>query len=190
MNPSYIPNLLTIFRVALILPIVWLLLEGAYQIAAVLIGVAVLTDGLDGFLAKNFDWRSRFGEITDPIADKSLFIAVFVTLAYLELVPVWLVIAVLIRDAVIVIGGLAYHYLIGAYDMAPSLISKLNTLIQFLFVFLVLINVATGFPGHNVVTNMVYVVGATTIMSGLDYMMTWGRRAWLEHRSKRHVGGQ
>lgn len=182
MNPRYIPNLLTIFRIALIPPIVWLLFEGAYQTAAILIGVAVFTDGLDGFLAKNFDWRSRFGEITDPIADKSLFIAVFVTLAYLKLVPVWLVVLVLLRDAVIVLGGLAYHYLIGPYVMAPSLISKLNTLVQFLFVFSVLINVATGLGGNSVVSTMVYIVGATTILSGLDYVMTWGRRAWI--RSK------
>ena len=170
-------------------PVVWTILYGSPQIAAVLVGIAVFTDGLDGFLAKNFDWRTRFGAVTDPIADKALFIAVFVTLAYMGLIPMWLLWVVVVRDLVIVCGGLAYHHLIGRFRMAPSMISKLNTLVQFLFVFSVLINLATGFPGAAVVNGMVFLVLATTLLSGLDYVLTWSKKAMSE-RSEDHVGGQ
>ncbi|MEM7282419.1 MAG: CDP-alcohol phosphatidyltransferase family protein [Pseudomonadota bacterium] len=180
MKPRYIPNLLTVFRIALIPPIVWTILHGPTQTAAVLVAVAVLTDGLDGFLAKNFDWRTRFGEITDPIADKALFISVFIALAYAGFIPVWLVWAVLIRDLVIVSGGLAYHYLIGRFEMSPTVISKLNTLVQFLFVFTVLISLSTGFPNSTVVKYLTYIVLATTILSGLDYVVTWGKKAVIQ----------
>lgn len=188
MNPKQIPNILTVIRIGLIPPVVWFLFQESYQVAAILVAIAVFTDGLDGFLAKTFNWRTRFGEITDPIADKSLFIAVFVSLAVLGLIPWWLFLTVVMRDIIIVSGGLAYHYLIGPYDMSPSLISKLNTMVQFLFVFFVLMHLAIGLPGDAGVKLLTFLVMATTIISGLDYVITWGHRAWVQYGSKHDAG--
>ena len=65
----------------------------------VLFGAAALSDAADGFLAKRFGWQSELGAVLDPAADKLLLATVFVTLAYLKLVPLWLMAAAVARDA-------------------------------------------------------------------------------------------
>ena len=176
MSLRFIPNLLTILRFLLIGPIIYLLVEHRFTPALVLTAAAVFSDGLDGFLARQFDWRTRLGSILDPLADKLLSGSVFVTLALLGIVPVWLVALVLGRDLLIVIGGLSYHFLVGPFEMEPSIISKLNTLVQLLFILTVLANSATQIPYVTVqVTGAALVF--TTIASGIDYVIRWSRRA-------------
>ena len=98
MKPSDIPNLITVFRFLLVPPLVWLLLNDRFGAALVVFGVAGFSDGLDGFLAKRFHWTSRIGALLDPLADKLLLIASFVTLGWLGWIPVWLVVLVCLRD--------------------------------------------------------------------------------------------
>ena len=93
----------------LVWPIVNALVTDRYVLALVLVAVAGISDGLDGFLAKRFDWRSRLGGLLDPLADKLLLVSTFVTLTFMTLVPVWLTAVVIIRDFVIVSGGLFYQ---------------------------------------------------------------------------------
>ncbi|MGB5285665.1 MAG: CDP-alcohol phosphatidyltransferase family protein, partial [Polyangiales bacterium] len=88
MNPKYIPNAICIVRIILVAPIVWSLLEVRYGLALGLILMAGLSDALDGFLARRFDWRTRLGGLLDPAADKLLMFAAYDTLAVIGLVPV------------------------------------------------------------------------------------------------------
>lgn len=176
--PKDIPNLISIARILLSLPVAWLLLNERYGEALILFFIAGVSDGLDGYLAKQFGWRSRLGSILDPLADKMLLVTSFLCLAWVGLIPFWLVALVMGRDLVIVLGGLAFHWLIGHYEMAPTWISKLNTVLQITLVLaLVLSNGLHALPDTFLVW-LVYGACLTTILSGLDYVWTWGRRAY------------
>ena len=177
MKLSAIPNALSIFRMLLVVPAVVFLWEGRHLDALLVIALAVFTDGLDGFLAKRFGWRTRIGGILDPLADKLLFVCVFVVLGLKGLIPFWLMALVLLRDLVIVSGGLAYHLLHGPFEMSPTLLGKINTLVQFVFTLAVLVAAATGLPPRAVVEMLGFALVVTTLVSGLHYFWLWGRRA-------------
>ena len=106
MNARDIPNIISVLRIVLVVPIIVLMLEQQFAAALLLFFVAGLSDGLDGYLAKRNNWGSRLGSILDPLADKLLLISSYVALGWLGLIPVWLVAVVLIRDIVIVSGAL------------------------------------------------------------------------------------
>lgn len=178
MNPRHIPNLLCILRMLLVVPVVLLLLKGEYLWTLAVFCVAGFTDVLDGFLAKRFDWRTQLGGMLDPLADKLLLVASFATLACVGLAPLWLFVAVMARDLIIVSGATAYRLLIGPFAARPTLISKANSALQLLFVLIAVANAAFGFPGPTGLDVLIWAVLATTVISGLDYMYTWGIRAW------------
>ena len=96
-----IPNAITIFRIGLVAPIVWLLLNTNYGAALLLMVVASLSDALDGWLARRFNWRSSFGAAIDPFADKLLVGSMFVVFWIQSHIPSWLVLIVLSRDILI-----------------------------------------------------------------------------------------
>lgn len=130
MNRRDIPNSISVFRILLVVPVVWLLLQQHYAMALVLFAIAGLSDALDGFLAKVNGWESRLGSILDPLADKLLLVCSFLALVWLGLIPSWLFVVVIARDLIIVIGGVAFHLMFGRFEMEPSIISKMNTFFQ------------------------------------------------------------
>jgi cardiolipin synthase len=184
---AHIPNAMCIVRMLLVVPIVWSLLTGRFLAALMLIFLAGVTDGLDGFLAKHYDWRSRLGGILDPLADKLLLVSVFLTLTGIGLAPVWLAAVAIGRDLVIVAGGLTYQYLIADVEPEPSRISKLNTVFQLLFVLFVIANQAFAWPPRI----SILVIGAgvlfTSVVSGLDYVLRWSSKA-IAAGSRPHAG--
>lgn len=145
--------------------------------------IAGVSDGLDGFLAKKMRWESRLGALLDPVADKLLLISSYLTLAWLGLLPAWLVVLVLLRDLVIVTGATLYHFRIEKVEAAPTIVSKLNTVLQILLVLLVITGQTFSVPVTGLIQAMVYAVAVTTVMSGFDYVFTWGRRARSQGRS-------
>ena len=177
MQARDIPNMLTIARIVMVPPILWLLLEREFGWALLVFFVAGVSDGLDGLLAKKFDWTSRLGALLDPIADKLLLMSCYITLAWLGLLPVWLVGLVLLRDLVIVIGATFYHFRIEKLQAAPTLVSKLNTLLQILLVLLVIVSQSQAWRVEPWMKFMIGAVAASTLWSGADYVLTWGRRA-------------
>ncbi|VAW83338.1 CDP-diacylglycerol--glycerol-3-phosphate 3-phosphatidyltransferase [hydrothermal vent metagenome] len=70
-----------------------------------------------------------------------------------------------------------YNYRVERLDAHPTLVSKLNTLLQILLVLLVLFNQATGYGDSQWIAWLVYAVTVSIVWSGLDYVITWGRRA-------------
>src|SRR5690606_7666516 len=123
-------------------------------------------------------WRTRLGSLLDPAADKLLLVSVFLTLAYLELVPTALALIVLGRDIVIVAGALCYQFLIAPLEGQPMPVSKLNTACQLLFVLLTMAHVEFAWPDAAVLTVLGAAVVFTSITSGLAYVIGWSRRAW------------
>ena len=117
----------------------WLLWHQDYGVALVVIAVAGLSDFIDGELARRFDWRSRFGEFADPLADKLLVSVVFVVLVLQQHIPIWLVVVVVLRDAVILGGAAAYRLLFRDIEISPTFVSKANTAVQVVVPILVLV---------------------------------------------------
>ena len=80
----HLPNLICLFRIALIWPIATALAARAMPTALVLFAAAAVSDGLDGYLAKRFNWTSEVGKILDPLADKLLLVTIFIEAAWLK----------------------------------------------------------------------------------------------------------
>lgn len=185
MNVATLPNLICVLRIGLTVPIVLLLAEGRYGPTLVLFAVAAASDALDGYLAKTFGWTSELGKVLDPLADKLLLVSVFITLAWVGLVPAWLAALAVTRDFVIGIGAGVYRWLFGPLDGRPTAPSKLNTLVQILFVIAVVWRAAfPGFPQW-AVTTLGALVLVTTVVSGVDYVATYVRKALAVSRGRR-----
>jgi cardiolipin synthase len=182
MNPRHIPNLISAARVLLVYPVVSLMLEQRYGPALALFVVAGVSDGVDGFLAKHYHWQSRLGSFLDPLADKLLLVCCYGVLAWQGWLPVWLTVLVVLRDAVILGGAVAYHFLMRPFEGQPLLLSKLNTLLQLVLVFAVLASrVVAGIPGL-LLDGLVLLTALTTFGSGAQYVHLWGRRYLQERR--------
>lgn len=164
-------------RIVLVVPIAMALAEQRLPLAALLFFVAAASDGVDGWLARRFGWQSALGGVLDPIADKVLLATVFVTLAYLKLVPLWLMMAAVGRDVIIVAGAIAYRVVIGPVTAHPSLISKINTLCQAAYILAVLSREEFSEPPQWMAIWLGALVFATVIVSGIDYVSVYAKRA-------------
>lgn len=180
----HLPNIICILRIALVWPIAVALGNGEYLLALGLFFVAGFSDGVDGYLAKRFNWTSDLGKFLDPMADKLLMITVFVESTWLGLVPWWLTSAVVARDVLIGLGALVFRLWFGPLHGRPTISSKINTLLQLLYVMLVLMDVAVSFPPHEVLDALGIIVLATTALSGFNYLSIFTRRALAQPMSQ------
>jgi cardiolipin synthase (CMP-forming) len=160
-------------------PIATTLHAGEYRAALALFTAAAVSDGLDGYLAKRFNWTSELGKVLDPLADKVLLVTVFVECAWLGLAPWWLTAAVVARDVLIVLGALTYRLWFGPLRGRPTPLSKVNTAAQLLYVLLLILNAALHAPPHEILEACAVVAFATTAVSGVHYVLTLTRRAWI-----------
>ncbi len=174
----HLPNLICVVRLLLVWPIVRALHAGADLTALVVFIAAAVSDGLDGYLAKRFDWTSELGKFLDPLADKLLLVAVFIECAWLGLVPWWLTAAVVGRDVMIGLGALIFWLWFGPLRGRPTALSKVNTAAQLLYVMLVLLHGAAGVPPPEILDACALLTLATTVLSGVHYILTFTRRAW------------
>ena len=177
MSLRWLPNAISLLRIALIAPILILIINDQYGLALVLFWVAGFSDGLDGYLAVRFSWHTRIGALLDPIADKLLVAGTFITLAYVEQIPVWLAALVIFRDVVIIGGATVYNFLIRPVEGEPTRISKLNTALELLFILFVMSRAGFGWPDTISITVLGASVVVTVVISGLDYVMKWAHRA-------------
>jgi cardiolipin synthase (CMP-forming) len=175
----HLPNLVTILRMLLVVPLCWLIDKGQYDGALIIAAAAGFSDAVDGFLAKHYGWQTWLGGILDPIADKLLLMAAFLWLALVGDMPHWLAALVIGRDLVIVGGAIAYHGLIGRFDAAPSRLSKLTTLVQIVFVLGELLRLSRWIEMPDGVRNAaIGITAVLTIASGVHYVVVWSARAW------------
>lgn len=176
---AQLPNIITLCRIAAVPPIAVLLLREEYRLALALIFIAGLSDGLDGWLARVGNWRSRFGAALDAFADKLMLVVTFSCLWWQGLLPTWLVMVVVLRDVYLVLGGLIYNHWFERIDLVqPSRISKINTVLQIALALLAVITVAwpLSLP-DNVMYLMTRLVLATTLITFIDYAWVWSLRA-------------
>ena len=180
MSPRDIPNLICVFRILLVGPIVWLMIEEKFSTALILVAIAGISDGVDGFLARHFHWQSRLGSILDPLADKFLLVATFTTLTYMQLLPLWLLLLVFGRDLLIVCGALFYHFKFGEYELSPFWSSKINTVFQIALVLLVILQQEWLPQVETWSSTLIWLVVASVIISGSEYIVVWGTNAWRQ----------
>ena len=179
----HLPNVITALRFMLI-PVIALLLVGERYVAAFAVFiVSAISDLADGWIARRWNVRTRWGAVADPLADKLTMLAVTLVLASQALIPVWLAVAIVARDAVIVGGAVAFHILVGRVDMAPSWLSKFNTVLEFCVLSALLADAARAIEVTALLPPLFVLVTATIVGSGVHYVWVWGRRAWRSKAS-------
>jgi cardiolipin synthase (CMP-forming) len=181
----HLPNVITVLRILLVLPMAWVLAAQNYLMGVVLMVVAGASDGLDGWLARRFAWTTRFGATADPLADKLLVGVLFVILTLQAHLPLWLVALVVTRDLLILGGALAYRGLFGPAEFKPTFVSKCNTAAQLLLLLTLLVGLSdipyiSALALWLVYPWLISAVAVLGVWSGMDYLITWSRRAAAE----------
>lgn len=175
-HPVNLPNAISLGRVLAVPLTVWLLVAGQIQWAFWVFAGAGLSDAVDGFIAKRFEATTELGRYLDPIADKVLLVSVFIMLGQHGYLPAWIVIVVVSRDFLIVGGALLLFTLAQPMPVRPLNVSKANTVMQMALAALVLGEAGFQLALPHVRAVFVYVVAATTIVSGASYLVSWIRR--------------
>jgi len=173
--PVSLPNLITIARILLVPLTVWLIIRQEYGWAFSAFLLAGISDGVDGYIARRFALQSELGSYLDPIADKALLVSIYVSLAILQVLPVWLTILVVTRDVLIVGAVLLAWVMEKPVAMKPLWVSKVNTVAQIAFAGAVLLALATSWPFGQLLTAGIAAVAALTLASGALYMRDWVR---------------
>lgn len=175
-----LPNLLTVFRMALIPVFVSLLFYQKFLLALAIFVVAGITDGLDGLLARRFHQQSPLGRILDPIADKMMLVTSFIVLSMRGVyptpipkhlpIPFWVTITVLSRDVFILVGAAAINMVTGFRAFQPSLPGKVSTVVQIVAVAIVMLAAQTGVGTGHYLPTVYTSVFALTFISGIHYI--------------------
>jgi len=179
-------NLLTVFRIVLTLPFLYLVKQGRFGWALLVFFIASLTDFFDGYVARKFDQQSPLGRFLDPLADKVLTTATYIVMAIphegFPSIPLWLAVAVVGRD-IVILAGSAFVYLVTRYKgFKPALLGKVNTFVELGLIVWFLVFHTTGEFTY-LLPGMYAVVMISIIGSGLEYI-SQGALLLVRHREK------
>ncbi|MGB5986751.1 MAG: CDP-diacylglycerol--glycerol-3-phosphate 3-phosphatidyltransferase [Desulfobacterales bacterium] len=167
--PVNIPNVITVLRI-LVTPLFIILVQrDAYLAALLVFSFAGISDGLDGFLARYLNQRTRLGATLDPIADKILLMSAYILLALKGILPSWLTVIAISRDLLIIIGMAILTFTRVKVEINPSLISKFTTAAQLGAVFLTLLD-PHPVQAFTFRSWVYWVTAVTTVVSGLHYV--------------------
>ncbi|MBA1156744.1 CDP-alcohol phosphatidyltransferase family protein [Microvirga mediterraneensis] len=173
-----IPNIISIGRLILVPIVIVMIMQQRWAMAFALFVVAGVSDAIDGFIARKFDMRSEFGAYIDPLADKSLLVSIYVTLAIVGAIPGWLAIVVVSRDAMIVAAVILSWVMSRPVEIKPLIVSKLNTGAQLGFAAYALAANAFGVELGGLEEIVTVLVATLTIASAGAYLV-----GWLRHMS-------
>jgi cardiolipin synthase len=190
LRPLTLPNFLTLLRIGLVPFFVLAVFEHEFKLAVWIFGILGFTDVLDGWIARTFDARSRIGALLDPLADKILLTAAYVSLAVPHgqavVIPLWLAILTLFRDFVIMLMAFVLYMFEGIKSFPPTWAGKLTTVMHVATVSLVLLANVVGIP-QIVLQVCFYVAFVMVILSGFSYIYR-SSQAIEAHRQAR-IGG-
>ncbi|ESZ47614.1 CDP-alcohol phosphatidyltransferase family protein [Mesorhizobium sp. RSR565B] len=173
-----IPNLITILRFVLVPAVVLAMLNMRWDWAFAGFLVAGISDGVDGFIARRFNQHSRLGAYLDPMADKVLLVSVFVVMGFIGQLPLWLVVTMVSRDALIICAVLLSTIMAHPVEMKPLYVSKANTAAQIVLAAVVLGELALGLHLDPLRPALILLSGVLTVASAAAYLV-----AWLRHMS-------
>ena len=167
-------NCISLFRIVIIPAFVILLLKHHPYLPLLLFSLAIVTDGLDGMVARIQKQKTKLGSILDPLADKLLLTSAYITLAILKLVPLWVVIVVFGRDLVLVSGWLIIYFSTGVSTVIPTIVGKAAAVLQMTVVFLILLS-SSGYMAEGkwlvVKLFILSVMILFTVISGMEYSL-------------------
>lgn len=175
-----LPNLITVARVLLIPVVAFLLLDHDYKLAFAVFLVAAVGDWVDGFLARRLNQISQLGAVLDPVADKMTMMIVAILMAAQGMLPVWLAVVIVLRDAIIVAGAIAYRFVVGHIEMAPTRLSKANTFLEFGILALVMAQAGELVAAERWLMPLFLLLFASVLVSGAHYVWVWRRKAIAE----------
>jgi len=175
-----IPNTLSIFRILLVPVFLFFIVKDRFSHALVVFVAAGLTDAVDGFIARAFNQKTELGANLDPLADKLLLVSVYVALTAKGIIPLWLCVPVILRDAVIVSGVLIFRGAGRKVVIRPTIYGKLTTFLQISTVIY-----AMAFAGRTggFFTTLILVTAAITVFTGFDYALREIRTQWGDEKS-------
>ena len=182
-SPVNLANLVTVGRLLMVIPLVWLILTEQLLAAFWLFLAAALSDAVDGFIAKRFNAATNLGSYLDPLADKVLLDGIYVALAMGQWLPAWLVALVIGRDLLIVCGVVLIRRRDAVFRPRPLLIGKINTFAQILLAACALAYIAGWLDLAFALESLVVVVALTTLLSGAGYAGQALRSIGLERSS-------
>lgn len=168
-----IANLITLLRFALVPAIIYAMARDEMGWAMAAFIVAGISDGVDGFVARQFNQRSELGAYLDPLADKLLLVTVFVGLGLLGELPLWLVILAVSRDGLIMGAVLLSTIMQHPVAMRPLFVSKANTAVQIVLAALVLTELAFATTFGSTRSWLIIISALLTASSTAAYFVTW-----------------
>lgn len=182
------PNVITYARLLLAPMAAMAIVDLRHQPALWLVVVAGFSDGLDGFLARHFRWRTRLGSYLDPLADKLLLVLVFLALAVSGALP-WVVLVLFgVRD-VWILAMVAYAWRATPIrEFPPRMIGKMTTVSQIALALTLLVgNAYPSWVPYWALPLALIVASVLTAVSGVDYTVVALRRyrAWRESADER-----
>jgi cardiolipin synthase len=130
----FIPNLLTIVRIALVYPILNNIYLGNFEISIIYFVVASVTDGLDGFIARKMNWQTELGTLLDPVADKILLSGSIFILWLNQYIPFYIFVIFFSRDVAILLGAAIRMTVIESDTPTPNFLGKLTTTLQIIYI--------------------------------------------------------
>ena len=170
-----LPNALTLLRIFLVPVLVVVLLtraEGGLFLGAGIFGLGVLTDYLDGYFARRRNQVTKLGILLDPLADKLLTAAAFLSLVEMGLAPAWMVMIILGRE--LAVTGLRNVAAGRGILIAASPLGKGKMVSQVVAIFLLLLSRPVPQIRLLAIVSLWTVVG-TTVVSGIDYFVRFWR---------------
>ncbi|MDP1924428.1 MAG: CDP-alcohol phosphatidyltransferase family protein [Thiobacillus sp.] len=180
-----LPNVITLLRLAAVPVVAWLILQQRWEAACWLFLAAALSDGIDGLLARWLNQMTQLGAALDSVADKALGVVTLVLLTQAGAIPLWVTLAILLRDSIIVLGALSYRGMAGHLEIHPTWLGKTHMFAEFALLALVLADLARMLKIDAWLTALFVSVFVIAVVSGVQYVWIWGAKARRERAAVR-----
>ncbi|MBI4974721.1 MAG: CDP-alcohol phosphatidyltransferase family protein [Candidatus Omnitrophica bacterium] len=167
-------NKISITRIILIPLFITSIVYSRMDIALFFFAAAIISDGVDGFIARTQNQKTKLGTILDPLADKFLLVSAFICLSIVKNIPSglslppYVPIIVISRDAIIVLGSVMIHVITGDVKVTPSILGKITTFFQMMTITSVLLQFKYSYAVWNS-------AAVLTVISGIDYIIKGSR---------------
>ena len=169
----FIPNLLTIVRIALVYPILNNIYLGNFEISIIYFVVASVTDGMDGFIARKMNWQTELGTLLDPVADKILLSGSIFILWLNQYIPFYIFVIFFSRDVVILLGAAIRMSVIESDTPTPNFLGKLTTTLQIIYIAIIFLKVIIDLDFGLLLLDVFIIL--VTILSLVVYAHNWVR---------------
>jgi cardiolipin synthase len=178
-----LPNIISVLRLVAVPGVAWLILQQHWEAACWLFLAAAVSDGIDGLLARWLNQLTQLGAALDTIADKALGVVTLVMLTQAGAIPLWVTLAILLRDSIIVLGALSYRGLAGHLEIHPTWLGKTHMFAEFMLLTVVLAGLGKILMVDAWLTLLFVSVFVIAVISGVQYVWIWGAKARREREA-------